>query len=213
MLRGGSLRGYLIIIPAVLICLTFHELAHGLVAYWMGDDTAKRAGRLTLNPLDHLDPMGTLCMVFFGFGWAKPVPVNTSRFKNRKVGMALTALAVPLANFLLSILLIFLAVLLQMHTENRFVTALAGFLAQTGQLSISLGVFNLLPIPPLDGSRVLQVFLPDSLYYKYYNYQVYFQIALIVLLFLGAFNNVLYWLQQGMANVIFRIVFSLLRLI
>lgn len=213
MLRGGSLRQYLILIPAVLICLTFHELAHGLVACWLGDDTAKRAGRLTLNPLDHLDPIGTLCMVFFGFGWAKPVPVNTSRFKNRKVGMALTALAGPLANFLLSIVLIFVAVLLQLHVQNRFVTAMTSFLFQTGQLSISLGVFNLLPIPPLDGSRVLQVVLPDSLYYKYYNYQAYFQIALIVLLFLGAFNSVLYRLQQGMANVILNIVFRLLQLV
>ena len=110
---GNSLQKYMILIPAVLIALMFHELAHGLVAYWLGDDTAKRAGRLTLNPLDHLDPLGTLCMIFFGFGWAKPVPVNTSRFRHRKVGMALTALAGPLANFLLSFVLILIALLMQ----------------------------------------------------------------------------------------------------
>ena len=114
---GNSLQKYMILIPAVLIALMFHELAHGLVAYWLGDDTAKRAGRLTLNPLDHLDPLGTLCMIFFGFGWAKPVPVNTSRFRHRKVGMALTALAGPLANFLLSFVLIF-AVLSGSHKPD-----------------------------------------------------------------------------------------------
>ncbi len=213
MLRGGSLRGYLIIIPAVLICLTFHEAAHGLAAYWLGDDTAKRSGRLTLNPLDHLDPIGTLCMVFFGFGWAKPVPVNTSRFRNQKAGMALTALAGPTANFLLSVLLILAAVLLEVYAGgNRFAAALAQFFLQTGQLSVGLGVFNLLPVPPLDGSRVLQVALPNRLYYKFYNYQAYFQIALLLLLFLGAFNNILYTLQAGMTNVILRIVSALLGL-
>ena len=157
---GNSLQKYMILIPAVLIALMFHELAHGLVAYWLGDDTAKRAGRLTLNPLDHLDPLGTLCMIFFGFGWAKPVPVNTSRFHHRKVGMALTALAGPLANFLLSFVLIFAALLMQtLAPTNQILLALSRFFIQTGQLSVCLGVFNLIPIPPLDGSRVLQVCL------------------------------------------------------
>ena len=147
---GNSLQKYMILIPAVLIALMFHELAHGLVAYWLGDDTAKRAGRLTLNPLDHLDPLGTLCMIFFGFGWAKPVPVNTSRFRHRKVGMALTALAGPLANFLLSFVLIFAALLMQsLAPTNQILLALSRFFIQTGQLSVCLGVFNLIPIPPV----------------------------------------------------------------
>lgn len=127
--------------------------------------------------------------------------------------MALTALAGPMANFLLSILLILAAVLLEVYAGgSRFVMALAQFFVQTGQLSVSLGVFNLLPIPPLDGSRVLQVVLPDSLYYKFYNYQAYFQIALILLLFLGAFNNILYTLQASMTGVILRVVSALLGL-
>ena len=200
---GNSLRNYMILIPAVLIALMFHELAHGLVAYWLGDDTAKRAGRLTLNPLDHLDPLGTLCMIFFGFGWAKPVPVNTSRFRHRKVGMALTALAGPLANFLLSFVLIFIALLMQtLSPGNQILLALSRFFIQTGQLSVCLGVFNLIPIPPLDGSRVLQVLLPNKIYYKLYRYEAYFQIGLIVLLFLGAFNNLLYTLQVDMLSLI-----------
>ena len=202
---GNLLQKYIIVIPAVLIALMFHELAHGLVAYWLGDDTAKKAGRLTLNPLDHLDPLGTLCMVLFGFGWAKPVPVNTSRFRNRKMGMALTALAGPLANFLLSFVLIFAALLMQsLAPGSRILLALSRFFVQTGQLSVCLGVFNLLPVPPLDGSRVLQVLLPNKIYYKLYQYEAYFQIGLIVLLFLGAFNNLLYTLQMGMLSYIIK---------
>lgn len=191
----------------------FHEVAHGLVANWMGDDTAKRQGRLTLNPLDHLDPLGTLCMVFFGFGWAKPVPVNPSRFKRPKLGMTLTALAGPVANFLLSFVLIFVAVLLQVALPGqRVALAVAEFFLQTGILSVGLGVFNLIPIPPLDGSRVLQALLPGRLYYKFFNYQVYFQIALLVLLFLGALNGLVATLQIDMLNLIIRGVSGLLGL-
>lgn len=212
-LFGRSLREYLVIIPAVLICLMFHEVAYGLVANWMGDDTAKRQGRLTLNPLDHLDPLGTLCMVFFGFGWAKPVPVNPSRFKRPKLGMTLTALAGPVANFLLSFVLIFVAVLLQVALPGqRVALAVAEFFLQTGILSVGLGVFNLIPIPPLDGSRVLQALLPGRLYYKFFNYQVYFQIALLVLLFLGALNGLVATLQIDMLNLIIRGVSGLLGL-
>lgn len=212
-LFGRSLREYLVIIPAVLICLMFLEVAHGLVANWMGDDTAKRQGRLTLNPLDHLDPLGTLCMVFFGFGWAKPVPVNPSRFKRPKLGMTLTALAGPVANFLLSFVLIFVAVLLQVALPGqRVALAVAEFFLQTGILSVGLGVFNLIPIPPLDGSRVLQALLPGRLYYKFFNYQVYFQIALLVLLFLGALNGLVATLQIDMLNLIIRGVSGLLGL-
>ena len=142
-------------------------------------------------------------MIFFGFGWAKPVPVNTSRFRHRKVGMALTALAGPLANFLLSFVLILIALLMQtLAPTNQILLALSRFFIQTGQLSVCLGVFNLIPIPPLDGSRVRQVLLPNRIYYKLYQYEAYFQIGLIVLLFLGAFNNLLYTLQVDMLSLI-----------
>lgn len=212
-LFNRSLRDYIIIIPAVLIALMFHEVAHGLVAYWMGDDTAKKAGRLTLNPLDHLDPIGTLCMVIFGFGWAKPVPVNPFRFKHHKAGMTVTALAGPIANFLLSfVLLLFYGIFMTIAPDNRILAAVAEFFFRTATLSIGLGVFNLIPIPPLDGSRVLQALLPNKLYYKFFNYQAYFQIGLMVLLFFGALDGVIFRLQSGMMVAMFRGVSSLLGL-
>ncbi len=212
-LFNKTLREYIIIIPAVLIALMFHEVAHGLVAYWMGDDTAKKAGRLTLNPLDHLDPIGTLCMVIFGFGWAKPVPVNPFKFKRHKLGMTITALAGPAANFLLSfVLMLFSGVCLATAADNRVLMAVTQFFLVTAQLSIGLGVFNLIPIPPLDGSRVLQALLPNKLYYKFFNYQAYFQIGLLVLLFFGALDGVIYSLQSGMMGVLARSAYGLLHL-
>ena len=205
---GKSLQKYMILIPAVLIALMFHELAHGLVAYWLGDDTAKRAGRLTLNPLDHLDPLGTLCMIFFGFGWAKPVPGNTSRFRHRKVGMALTALAGPLANFLLSFVLILIALLMQtLAPANQILLALSRFFIQTGQLSVCLGVFNLIPIPPLDGSKVLAAFLPDHAYFQLMRYERYGMLLLIFLSFRGVgggvISAVINWVWNLFVNLIY----------
>ena len=206
---GNSLRNYMIIIPAVLIALMFHELAHGLVAYWLGDDTAKRAGRLTLNPLDHLDPLGTLCMIFFGFGWAKPVPVNTSRFRHRKVGMALTALAGPVSNFLLSFVLIFAALLMQtLAPTNQILLALSRFFIQTGQLSVCLGVFNLIPIPPLDGSKVLAMFLPNSAYGQLMRYERYGILVLLALSWLGLGGNFLGNAIYGVYEALFHIFFA-----
>ena len=191
----------------------FHEVAHGLVAYWLGDDTAKKQGRLSLNPIEHLDPMGTLCMVLFGFGWAKPVPVNPFRFKHRKAYMAITALAGPIANFLLGFVLLLISALgLSLAPEARVMGAVGNFFFQTAMLSIGLGVFNLIPIPPLDGSRVLQAFLPDRLYYKMFNYQAYFQLGLMVLLFLGALDGVIGRLQIGMVSGILSVVQGLLGL-
>ena len=206
---GKSLQKYMILIPAVLIALMFHELAHGLVAYWLGDDTAKRAGRLTLNPLDHLDPLGTLCMIFFGFGWAKPVPVNTSRFRHRKVGMALTALAGPLANFLLSFVLILIALLMQtLAPANQILLALSRFFIQTGQLSVCLGVFNLIPIPPLDGSKVLAMFLPNSAYGQLMRYERYGILVLLALSWLGLGGNFLGNAIYGVYEALFHIFFA-----
>lgn len=187
---GRSIQEYLVIIPAALIAIMFHEVAHGTVALWLGDRTAKNAGRLTLNPISHIDPIGLLCMIFVGFGWAKPVPVNPMNFKNRKVGMSITALAGPVSNFLLSFVLMTFAVIMSsLAGANSVVSALAAFLFTTAQLSIGLGVFNLIPIPPLDGSKVLQMFLPNNLVAKMYNYQAYFQIGLMLLLFIGALDG------------------------
>lgn len=202
---------YLIIlllsVPSVLVALTIHELSHGLVAYWMGDPTAKYMGRLTLNPLKHIDIIGALCMLFFRFGWAKPVPVNPNYFKNPRLGMALTALAGPVSNLLLGFIGAFFFVLSykimgDATVEGFWYHALDAWFTFNYYfvwLNISLALFNLIPIPPLDGSKVLLSFLPDSVSQWVYKYQHYISLGFFVLLFLNSriFNGVLTgWLSQ-----------------
>ena len=150
------------VVPA-LICVSVHEAFHGLASYVLGDKTAKRQKRISLNPLRHIDPIGLIMLVVFRVGWAKPVSVDMRNFKNPKRDMALTALAGPLSNMLLSCLLLFIIGLLFRALIIGAVgkTALA-FLRMTATLSMFLGIFNLIPIPPLDGSKILLSFLPDS---------------------------------------------------
>ena len=179
------------VIPA-LLCITVHELCHGLTAYRLGDDTAKRAGRLTLNPLAHFDPLGTLMMLAVGFGWAKPVPVDMRRFRNPRRDMALTALAGPLSNLLLTALTLFLYGVFALPLY-RAGTALADFLSDTlvvtAQLSLALALFNLLPVSPLDGSKVLFAFLSDAAYEKLMRYERYGMIVLIALSLTGVLGG------------------------
>ena len=176
----------LTVIPA-LVCITLHELSHGLVALWLGDTTARDAGRLTLNPLRHIDLWGLLMMVICKFGWAKAVPVNMYRFKNPRRGMALTALAGPVSNLLIAAL--------ALAAYGRLFTRLSGsdtgyyilqMLQITAYLSCSLAVFNFLPIPPLDGSKVLLSFLGDKKYQWLMRYERYGFILLILLVSTGA---------------------------
>ena len=161
----------IIIFPTVLVALTFHECAHGYIAYKLGDPTAKYMGRLTLNPIRHIDPIGAVCMLVAHFGWAKPVPIDITNFKHPKRDLALSAIAGPIANIILGVFGCFLFALvtnlLPTYTSeypNEFVLNLAKILIQFvfyfGWLNISLALFNLLPIPPLDGSKLLYAFLP-----------------------------------------------------
>ena len=146
----------------VLVCLTIHETCHGLAAYALGDPTAKQMHRLSFNPLHHIDWMGLASMFICGFGWAKPVPVDMRYFKNPKAGMAATALAGPISNFLLAFVMLFLASLIyQAEQVGAVMVWVFYFLQTTAMLSIGLGLFNLLPIPPLDGSKVLFSLLPE----------------------------------------------------
>ncbi len=181
------------VVPA-LLCITLHELSHGLAAYALGDDTAKRAGRLTLNPLRHIDPMGLVMMVLFRFGWAKPVPVNMYNFRKPKQGMAITALAGPAANLVIAMFFLFLYGLTYrwLYVEGGTVArSLFQMIMTTGYLSLSLAVFNLLPISPLDGSKVLFSFLSDQAYEKLMRYERYGMILLMVLVVTGATSGVL----------------------
>ena len=178
-------------LPA-LLCITIHELCHGLVAYKLGDDTAKRAGRLTLNPLKHIDLFGLVLMIAFRFGWAKPVPVDIRKLRHPKRGMALVALAGPVSNLLLAIVLLFLYGVLYIPLMNGKVGEVVLELLMTGgYLSCALAVFNMIPIPPLDGSKVLFSFLPDEIYRKFLRYERYFMILLFALVATRVLSGVL----------------------
>ncbi len=179
------------VIPA-LVCITLHELSHGAVAYLLGDDTAKRMGRLTLNPLAHIDWWGLVMMVLFRFGWAKPVPVNMYRFRNPKRGMAVTALAGPVSNVLIAVVCLFLyGTLYEALAFSSAGAVVLEMIVTTSYLSLALAVFNFIPISPLDGSKVLFSFLSDSAYEKLMRYERYGMILLMVLVVSGATSGVI----------------------
>lgn len=187
----------------VFCCLPVHELSHGLVANKLGDDTAAKQGRLTLNPLAHLNPIGTVMIFLFGIGYANPVPVNPNRFKNPKGGMALVALAGPVSNLLMGFLANFIYIALLANFENTgFVGAVMYFFYFAAWVNVTLAVFNLLPIPPLDGSKILAAVLPDKVYYKYMQYERYIMLALMVLLFVGVLDRPISFLANFMMKVI-----------
>ena len=182
----GSLRDLLLRLLAVLLCLTIHELSHGLAAYALGDPTAKRNHRLSLNPLRHIDWFGFAMLAVAGFGWAKPVPVNPNYFRRPKLGMALTALAGPVSNFLLSLILLALVRPLSVVTHGGSISGtVLEFLVRAAVLSVGLGLFNLIPIPPLDGSKVLFSLLPERQYNLLLRYERYGMAILWALVAVG----------------------------
>ena len=189
----GSLEGIVLRLASVFLCLTIHESCHGLAAYALGDPTAKRAHRLSLNPLRHIDWIGFVMMIVAGFGWAKPVPVNPNYFKKPKEGMAVTALAGPASNFLLALLLLLIARLVYARAlvTGALPQTLFSFLVNTACLSVGLGLFNLVPIPPLDGSKVLAALLPDRQYAWLMRYERFGMLIIMALVCFGALSNVL----------------------
>ena len=207
------LLGILLGVIPSLICITLHELSHGFVAYRLGDDTAQRAGRLTLNPLKHLDPMGLLMMLVFHFGWAKPVPVNMMRFKNPKKGMALTALAGPGCNLLITVVFLFLYGALQKPlSDSSAGKTVLELLELTAYISLGFCIFNLIPVPPLDGSKILFSALSDSAYWKLMQYERYGSIMLIVLVWTGVLGRPLSRLIRGAYELLFPIAQAAFRL-
>lgn len=177
------------VIPS-LICITLHELSHGLVAYKLGDDTAKRAGRLTLNPLKHLDPIGLLMMLTVHFGYAKPVPVNMNKFKNPKRDMAITALAGPASNVLITVVFLLLYGALYRPLGGSKVGAyVLDMLQLTAYISMGYAIFNMLPIPPLDGSKVVFSLMEDDSYRKLMRYERYGSLILLALVWSGVLGR------------------------
>lgn len=190
-----QIKFYILSALAALVALTVHEVAHGFAAYKLGDNTAKNLGRLSLNPMKHLDPIGTLCMVFFHIGWAKPVPINARNFKKPKRDFALCALAGPLTNLILAFLfagfyLLFIALLRGVRVEYgsfayNLIENTLTFIAVFYSVNVGLGVFNLVPIPPFDGSRILHVILPEKIYFGIMKYERKIYIGVLAWLFLG----------------------------
>lgn len=184
----------------VLLAISVHETAHGLMAYRLGDYTAKSIGRLSLNPLRHLDPVGAVCMLLFGFGWAKPVMVNPYNLKNPKRDMSLVSLAGPLSNFIMAfIATIVLKILLMSGVSPQ--GYLSNFVVYVIIFNIGLGVFNLIPIPPLDGSKIFLSLLPSRLYYDIMRYERFGWIVLVAALGLGVLNPIMSTLN----NIIFKL--------
>lgn len=178
---------YLLRALVVLIAIPFHESAHALVSHWLGDDTALRAGRLSLNPLRHFDPWGALCMLVGGVGWARPVRIDVRNYKNPKVGMAISAAAGPISNFLLAWVSMILYRLV-LRADASWLMLPQMFLYYMIVMNLSLAAFNLIPVPPFDGSRIALLFLPQRLYFKVMRYEHQIMIAVLLLALTGLLN-------------------------
>lgn len=209
-LRSGDMRSAIITLalslPAVVLCLSVHEAAHGGMAYLLGDRTAQNAGRLTLSPRAHIDPFGLLCLLLFGFGWARPVPVNIGNFKHRRAGMALTALAGPLSNLLTAFVVYCVIFSMYRLSPSPFLLATMQFLEIVAVMSVGLGVFNLIPVHPLDGSRVVDAFLPFSWSQKMQQYQSVIMLLFIAALWFGWISRIISWVAVGIGSLAIMLV-------
>lgn len=221
LLSGGGfdpvsfLTNLLLRLPIVFLALSLHETAHGFVAYKLGDPTAKNMGRLTLNPIKHFDPLGFIFMVLFGFGWAKPVPINTYYFKKPKRDMALSAAAGPITNLILAVIFALLwrltlhvaySIVLTEFTYN-VIFWLQQFLITGITLNVGFAVFNLIPVPPFDGSRIFLVMLPERLYFKVMQYERQLYIVLMIALVIGVLDKPLAIVSQFFLDMIVKLVF------
>ena len=189
-----------------IVALPIHEYAHGYAAYRMGDNTAYRQGRLTLNPLVHIDPLGTLALILFGFGWAKPVQINPLNFENPKKGMMLSALAGPLSNVGLAFISMIFYKLsyipVYMGMSGAFIMTIQTFLLYMISINITLAVFNFIPIPPFDGSRIATYFLPQRIYFKIMQYENIIFIGLLVILWLGFLDGPISFVSTSVTGIL-----------
>ena len=198
-----SLGDAVLRMAAIFLCLTVHETCHGLAAYVLGDPTAKSMHRLSLNPLRHIDWLGLAMMFVAGFGWAKPVPVNPGYFKKPKQGMALTALAGPVSNLALAILTLGAFRIIYSYVPYfPGINWILNFLIETSMLTVGLGVFNLIPIPPLDGSKVLEGVLPDRIYYQILRFERIGIVVLMAVLWTGVLDGPLYAVRRWILELL-----------
>lgn len=200
----------ILLAPPILLALTLHEYAHGYVAYRFGDPTAKAAGRLTLNPISHLDPIGTLAFFLINIGWAKPVPVNGAYFKNPKKDMLWVALAGPVTNLILAIVSAIVAKLLFQLTlilpysvvAEAIIVPFLEMLKASIWINLVLCIFNFLPIPPLDGSRILMGMLPDSMARTYASFERYGFVLILILAFTGILSKLIFPIIYFAGNIL-----------
>ena len=218
-INASDIVMWLLSLPIVLLALSVHEASHGFMAYKLGDQTARNFGRLTLNPIKHIDPIGFVCMVLFHFGWAKPVPVNSRYLKKPRRDMALTAAAGPISNVLLSLIFAailrfeiflfkeyFLSGILEPTLGFKIFTIVTYMTFIGVLLNISLAIFNLIPIPPFDGSRIAYTFLPVNLYFKVMKYERFIMLGILALMFFTpvfdvAVSPVINWLTESVMSI------------
>lgn len=219
LLRNGFDLGNLIIyvfsMAFVVFCtLPVHEYAHALVATKLGDRSPRLQGRLTLNPMAHISPIGALMILLVGFGYAKPVSVNPRNFKNPKKGMALVAVAGPVSNMLMGFIAEFFAILCLKFSVNAgesfLLWAVYMFFNYAAIVNIQLAVFNFLPIPPLDGSRILQLLIPSKYYYKFLQYERYIILVVFALLFMGVLTVPLSYITSFFYNIFQKLFYLIL---
>lgn len=186
----------------VIFCtMPIHEYAHALIATKLGDQTPRLSGRLTLNPMAHISPLGALMIVLCGFGYAKPVSVNPRNFKDSKKGMALTAIAGPISNLIMGFLFVFLSELFYSLEPSLLTSSFYYFFYFAAVVNVNLAVFNLLPIPPLDGSRILQLLIPAKYYYKFLEYERYVVIVVFILILTGVLTKPLSLISSLFLNL------------
>lgn len=220
LLSGGSpmeiLQSVVFSLVAILIAMTFHEFAHAFAAYKCGDPTAKMLGRMTLNPMKHLNPMGIVLLLLFGFGWANPVVITPQNFKNKRVGMVVTSAAGPLMNFILCFVSMCIhvafAILSFMNGENAVLSNLSTLFSYIAIYNMSLGLFNLIPMPPLDGSKIVAGFLPLKWQRKYLYLERYSNITFIILVIVLNRLGFLSPLMNGLFKLFYNIIFQLIGL-
>ena len=202
-------------LAVIFLTLPVHEFAHGFAAVKLGDNTPRWQGRLTLNPFAHIDYFGALCILLFGFGWAKPVQVNARNFRKPKRDMAITAFAGPFSNVVvafISLLILNVFWVIALKTEIAFIIHIMSFFYYIADINVRLAVFNLIPVPPLDGSKILASFLPDRYYYTLMRYERYIYFLLLILLMSGGLDVPLYYLSNGLMsglNIITELPFKL----
>ena len=203
LLRGGEpfelIITFLSRLFVVMCTMPIHEYAHALIATKLGDNTPKYNGRLTLNPMAHISPLGAIMIFLCGFGYAKPVNVNPRNFKDPKKGMALTAIAGPISNLIMGFIAIFISTVFEVMYYNNPTTlflAIVYFLYFAGVVNVNLAVFNLLPIPPLDGSRILQLLIPAKYYFKFMQYERYIVIIVFALILSGVLSGPLSYISN-----------------